>query len=139
MEHRFYAALCQDARDIREQVFVAEQGFCHEFDEIDQRAICLVLYDEGLPVATGRLYPSDEPGEYILGRIAVIKSHRGQNLGALVISLLEKRAQELGARCASLSAQCRAQGFYEKQGYHAEGETYLEEFCPHITMKKSLQ
>ncbi len=138
MKHCFYHALCGDARDIRTRVFVEEQGFCHEFDEIDQFADCLVLYDGETPVATGRLYPSREPGEYILGRIAVIKSHRGQNLGAQVISLLEERARELGARCACLSAQCRAQGFYEKQGYRAESEPYLEEFCPHVTMKKSL-
>ena len=35
-----------------------------------------------------------------------------------------------------LSAQVRAQGFYEAIGYHAKGETYLDEYCPHVTMTK---
>ena len=39
--------LSQDARIIRQEVFVEEQGFHHEFDEIDSRAWHLVLYENG--------------------------------------------------------------------------------------------
>lgn len=35
-----------------------------------------------------------------------------------------------------LSAQVQAQGFYEKLGYVASGEPYLDEHCPHIHMEK---
>lgn len=36
------------------------------------------------------------------------------------------------------NSQCRAQGFYEKIGYVASGETYLDEDCEHIHMEKKL-
>ena len=39
--------LSQDARIIRQEVFVEEQGFHHEFDETDQTAWHLVLYENG--------------------------------------------------------------------------------------------
>lgn len=29
-------------------------------------------------------------------------------------------------------------GFYEKNGFQAYGEEYLDEFCPHIHMEKRL-
>ena len=50
-----------DAISIREEVFQKEQGFITEFDEIDNTATHVVLYDGELPVATGRLY-QDETG-----------------------------------------------------------------------------
>ncbi len=138
MEHRFFQTLHPDARAIREEVFMREQGFREEFDKADGYAECMVLYDGETPAATGRLYPLDTPGEYLLGRIAVRRAYRGRQLGAQVVAILEARAREHGARQTVISAQCRARGFYEKQGYHAEGEPYFEEFCPHIRMKKSL-
>ncbi|MDY4474645.1 GNAT family N-acetyltransferase [Mitsuokella sp.] len=37
-----------------------------------------------------------------------------------------------------LSAQIQARPFYEKLGYRASGEEYLDEYCPHIRMEKEL-
>ena len=37
--------------------------------------------------------------------------------------------EKTGAAGIELSAQCRVRGFYEKCGYAAEGEIYLDEFC----------
>ena len=51
---------------------------------------------------------------------------------------LEKKARELGYPKAKLSAQVSAMGFYEKNGFQAYGEEYLDEFCPHIHMEKRL-
>lgn len=51
---------------------------------------------------------------------------------------LEAQAKRLGAKEIELSAQCRATGFYEERGYAADGDEYLDEFCPHIQMKKKL-
>lgn len=138
LEYRFYKPLCQDARHIRTEVFVKEQGFQREFDHIDQIAECLVLYRDSKAVATGRLYPSERCGEYGIGRIAVLPDYRGQRLGAEVLSLLEERARQNGAGRLLLSAQCRAQGFYERHGFHTVGAVYLDESCPHIKMEKEL-
>lgn len=69
-----------DARVIRQSVFVEEQGFEYEFDDIDETALHLVLYDENdNPCATGRLFFD---GCMKIGRIAVMKEYRGQSLGS---------------------------------------------------------
>ncbi len=124
------------AKRIREAVFVKEQGFHHEFDEIDDTALHVVVFADGVPAATGRLY-QDDAGWHI-GRVAVIQQFRGQNLGALVVEALENAAKRNRAGKITLSAQVRVQGFYEKQGYTGFGEIYLDEFCPHIAMEKQL-
>ena len=81
-----------DARLIRQSVFVEEQGFEYEFDDIDETALHLVLYDENdNPCATGRLFFDDCMK---IGRIAVMKEYRGQSLGSEVIVILEEKALE---------------------------------------------
>lgn len=125
-----------DAAPIREEVFLKEQGFTAEFDHIDDIALHLVIYDDGVPVATGRLY-QDETG-YHIGRVAVAKSHRSQHLGAKVLQILEDEARRLHYDVISLSAQCRVQSFYEKQGYRSLNDLHMDEFCPHVTMVKTL-
>ncbi len=53
-----YDSLPDEAVEIRENVFVKEQGFEKEFDEIDEKAIHLVMFGEHShkPVATCRIY-----------------------------------------------------------------------------------
>lgn len=135
--HKFYDCLPEEAKLIRGEVFVDEQGFADEFDDTDGICQHLVLFDEDAPIATGRIFPQSE-NTYAAGRIAVKKEYRGKNIGMEVMRLLEEKAAELGADTVAVSAQCRARGFYEKAGYTASGETYLDQFCPHIHMEKNL-
>ena len=115
------------AAKLREEVFLQEQGFSTEFDEIDPIAWHLTLTRGGETLAVGRLYPAP-----------VAKPWRGQSLGRDVALALEQKARLLGGRAIDLSAQLHAQGFYEKLGYAAYGDIYLDEHCPHIHMKKQL-
>lgn len=137
MEIRFYQGLCSQARAIREAVFVQEQGFINEFDEIDAAALHMVIYDGETAVATGRVY-RDAGGVYHIGRVAVVKEYRGKHLGNRVLLALEQKAAEMGAQSVVLSAQCAVRDFYEKNGYAAAGEVYLDEHCPHIHMEKQI-
>lgn len=128
-----------DAFSVRMEVFVREQGFSadQEFDATDPVAHHVVLYDGDLPVGTGRVFPSKEPGLYVLGRIAVRQSCRG-GTGRLLMERMEELARRLEAAALTLGAQCRVRGFYEKLGYTAYGDEYMDEHCPHIHMKKVL-
>ena len=72
-----------DASLIRQQVFVEEQGFVNEFDDIDHEAYHAVIYTGGYPIATGRLF--DENGEAHIGRICVRKAYRGRDLGRMIV------------------------------------------------------
>ncbi len=85
--------LCEEAKIIREEVFVKEQGFLEEFDDIDDVAKHLVFYVEGKPAATCRYYRGTAEGEYIAGRIAVRQEFRGRNLGSILWKFLRKMSK----------------------------------------------
>lgn len=123
---------------IRKAVFMEEQGFQQEFDEIDERAYHALILDGEAPAAVGRLYTEDGK-TYIIGRIAVMASYRGKHLGERVVTALEEQAKACGAKCVSLSAQCRVAGFYEKLGYAKTDDYHMDEFCPHVTMQKTFK
>lgn len=122
------------AKEIRQRVFVNEQGFENEFDEIDEKAWHIVVFLGEIPVATARLYQQNE--DFHIGRVAVLKEHRGKKLGETAVLMLEKKAKELGISQISLSAQVTAKGFYEKMGYKSLEDLHYDEFCPHVTMTK---
>lgn len=83
-------------------------------------------------------YFRERSGDFIIGRVAVLPEFRGRNLGAQIMLALEQEARRVGGKRISLSAQCRASGFYQTLGYREIGEAYLDEFCLHILMEKSL-
>ena len=116
-EIRFFDKLPEEAKHIRITVFVNEQGFSNELDEIDNTAIHALLF---------------------LGRIAVLKEFRGLDLGTEIVKAMFEKAKSLGAEKCEISAQCRAMEFYKKLGFKEDGEAYLDEYCPHIHMEKSL-
>lgn len=60
---------------VRKAVFMEEQGFQQEFDDVDDRAYHVLIQDGERPVATGRLFTED--GEtYLIGRVAVLSAYR---------------------------------------------------------------
>lgn len=128
-----------DAFFVRASVFVVEQGFKVEFDDLDKVSWHLTVYDREEPIGAARLY-QDENGIWQLGRICVLENYRGKHLGNQILSACEEKIRTLakGPAVAHLSAQVRAKGFYRKNGYVESGEEYLDEFCPHISMSKEL-
>ncbi|MBO6140391.1 MAG: GNAT family N-acetyltransferase [Ruminococcus sp.] len=129
-----------DIKALRTEVFIKEQGFENEFDEIDNKATHVLIYDGKVPVATGRLFSEDENGEeYIIGRVCVKKEYRDKKLGKRVIMALEEDARKMGGRRVSVSAQCRVQGFYEALGYSATDDLHDDEGVPHVTMIKTIR
>ncbi len=124
----------QDAIDIRTEVFINEQGVSpeEEFDHLDHRAFHLIIYDDGIPSATGRLFFMDR---YHIGRIAVKKEKRGLHLGDLTVRMLLVKAFNDGADYVTISAQMHAVPFYERFGFVSYGDTYDEAGIEHIAMK----
>ena len=130
--------LPKQAKKIREEVFVEEQGFFEEFDDADGCCTHLLAWEDGLAVGTCRIYFQAETGRYTVGRLAVRKPFRGKNIGANLLDAATTRLKESGAKEAYLHAQTRAKPFYEKQGFIPFGEEDEEEGCAHIWMKKEL-
>ena len=128
----------QDALLLRNQVFVEEQGFYDDVEEIDNTAWHLVLYEDGKLMGCARMFFESE-GVLHAGRIAVRKEYRGKHRGSLVMDELYKKAEELGARKILLGAQYQAVPFYEKQGYTVCSEEYLDQGYPHFNMEKEIK
>ena len=133
---RTFDALPADARTIREEVFVREQGFTEEFDETDGRAKHIVLYRSGDAVGTCRVFLQD--GRAHVGRVAVRKAERGRGAGGALLAAAEQTARAMGMRSVELAAQVRAAEFYRKYGYAPCSAPFDEEGCPHIRMRKDL-
>ena len=138
MQIQVFNKLPKEAQMILKKVFMEEQCFRHEYDETDEAAEHLVAYENGEPIGTCRIFRDDEKDVYMLGRLAVLAQYRGKQAGAFLMQEAEKRVCEQGGTVLWLHAQCRAAGFYEKQGYRKSGETGLDEGCPHIWMSKAL-
>lgn len=130
--------LSDDAKAIREQVFIKEQKFVNEFDDTDNISLHTVMYDDKRPIACCRIYKGKSDGEYIAGRIAVIKEYRSRHLGQAMLSKIESEVRKAGGKKISVSAQLRAEKFYENSGFKPSGEVYFDEYCEHIHMEKLL-
>ncbi len=135
---KFSDYLTEDEVIIRTEVFVEEQKFKEEFDTQDKNSFHLVIYDNEKPVGCCRFFKTEVNGKFKLGRLAIRKSHRGKHFGKVIMKEAEHLAKSEGAVIMALSAQRRASGFYEKLGYVKMGEIYLDEYCEHIHMEKTL-
>lgn len=128
-----------DAYEVRERVFMDEQGYKDEFDDIDDRATHLTIYSgEGELVGCARVY-AREPGspDFVLGRVAVLPEYRGQGYATELICAAEDVAREMGADTIRLHAQEYIESLYGKQGYRRIAEVdYEDEGQPHIWMEK---
>jgi predicted GNAT family N-acyltransferase len=125
-----------DASAIREAVFVAEQGVPPEIelDEWDERCDHALAIDAGgRAVGTGRLLPDGH-----IGRMAVLREHRGRGVGAAILEALIERARQRGMRRVVLNAQTHAAGFYARFGFAASGDEFLEAGIPHLEMARDL-
>ncbi len=139
MRVEIFQTLPEQAADIRKKVFVEEQGFQEEFDNIDLTAVHFVLFDDSdAPIATCRVFQKGNNGIYFLGRLAVLKESRGKNIGSILVKKAEEYVKKIGGEQIQLHAQCRATAFYNRVGFTSFGDIEDEEGCPHIWMRKML-
>jgi hypothetical protein len=125
----------QDILAIRHRVFSVEQQVDPDidFDGLDGLAIQVLASSEGIAVGTGRMLADGH-----IGRIAVLKEYRGKGIGSDIIQALVKQAREAGMTKVFLGSQVRAVPFYEKLGFSAAGENYIEANIPHTPMEMTI-
>lgn len=137
MDTKMYTALPQEAKDIRIEVFMKEQGFENEFDDIDDMSHHIVVFDEEKPIGTCRFFKEND--HYTIGRVAVLKEYRNQHIGNVLLESAEKEIKKLNGALIVVHAQVRVSPFYEKQGYIQFGQIDDDEGVPHMWMKKRIQ
>ncbi len=135
----YFNDVTDDTRYIRETVFVIEQGFSEEFDEIDKKSIHFLVKVNNKRAATARIFKSDNSDtKWTVGRFAVLKEYRGTGLGSFLMKKVEEKIKEQGGNVAELSAQKQAEKFYLSLGYTPMGDIYYDQHAPHIHMEKEL-
>lgn len=137
--YKVFTNLPEEAKFIRTTVFVDEQHFVDEFENNENTAIHIVMYVDDKAVGTSRIIYQEKHSCYVIGRFAILKEYRNLGLGHLLMEYTEKVIiEQFGHIQVGISSQHQAQGFYEKSGYKATNETYLDQYCPHVWMIKNL-
>lgn len=113
---------------VRIQAMAKKHGIAlhQEFDEHDGAdARCVVVLDEGFPVATARMYPLDEMS-VMIGRVVVLPEYRGRGLGAQVVRACEQWAAEEGCTTSVVESREGKEAFYQRLGYAPCGAPPVE-------------
>ncbi len=139
MEIKVYEQLPADAKYIRRKVFMEEQEFKNEFDDIDSMCTHILIYESVVPVATCRFYYNAKRQSYVIGRVAVLKEFRGKNYGSVLLKAAENEIIKKQGNNIELSAQVRVSAFYERNGYVTSNEIHDDEGCLHVWMRKELR
>lgn len=122
----------------RADVFVGEEEILYpDVDGIDYDSIHVFQTDEaGKVTAYMRLFPkADEPDVAQMGR--VLTRVHGQGLGGRLLRAGIKVAFGcMHAGSIYLESQKHAQGYYEKEGFLATSDDFLEADVMHVQMRK---
>ena len=114
---------------VEQQVPLAE-----ELDGRDREALHLVAVADGEVVGTCRLL--FYPVRATLGRMAVAPEWRGRGIGSRLLDEAEAQARASGADRIALAAQTGAVGLYERAGYRARGDRFMDAGIEHVLMEK---
>lgn len=123
-------------RTVRGEVFQREQGVPEEleWDDLDAVAVHVLARDTfGNAIGCGRLLPDGH-----IGRVAVLRHWRGKGVGTEIMQVLIALARERGHDELHLNAQTQAVPFYERIGFRAQGEEFLDAGIPHRHMHRRL-
>jgi predicted GNAT family N-acyltransferase len=120
------------AMPIRRSVFIEEQQVpeSKEWDDEDSSALHIIVIKKGETVATARLTQKGK-----IGRMSVLKAHRNQGIGSMMLVELINAAKQRGLQDIKLWSQTHAQAFYKKHAFIACGNEFLDAGIPHIEMR----
>ena len=121
-----------ELRAIRETVFMKEQSVPkeEEWDGQDEASWhYLAKADDNETIGCARLMRSGQ-----IGRMAVLREYRGLGVGELLLNNVVSQAKELQMNLIFLHAQTYAVGFYERAGFRAHGDEFMDANIPHYAM-----
>jgi putative N-acetyltransferase (TIGR04045 family) len=111
---------------IRRSIFVAAQGL-FEHDDRDLRdehpaTLHAIGLAGGEVVGAVRLYPLDGEGLWKGDRLAVLPADRALQLGAMLVRYAVRTAGERGGRLMVAQVQVPNTRFFERLGWHRDGD-----------------
>ncbi|WP_167957625.1 GNAT family N-acetyltransferase [Anaerosporobacter faecicola] len=131
-----------DVINVRKQVC----GFDQQ-DSMDTEAIHVIVYENHIPVACGRLLIVHET--FLLDGIYVIQEKRNEKIGDFVVRLLVEKAYLLNTETVNVICDSTNKGFFSKLGFieiksiltdlaYAVQEKEDIPFCMHIAKEKAI-
>ncbi len=130
-----WEALRESAGDIRRIVLIEEQRvpLTEEWDGRDDDCRHFLALLNGAPVGTARLLPDAH-----IGRVAVLAEARDSGIGAALMLAAIETARRESYPAVELAAQTHALPFYERLGFTAFGDEFLDAGIPHRNMRLEL-
>ncbi|MDO6965149.1 GNAT family N-acetyltransferase [Rhizobium alvei] len=130
-----FSSLCNEAFRLRRDIFVREQKIPEdeEFEAADLTARHFVAILGGEVCGTMRIIVTDE--HVRIGRVAVGQPWRGRGVAAAIIEHALSVFADVASGRFYLTAQADKLRFYEKFGFTAYGESFLDGGIPHLKMK----
>lgn len=121
----------------RAEVFLLEQNIiCQDLDDTDRESLHCFFYNGERVTAYLRAFVSEKDAVTI-GRVLTLEHKRG--LGSeLMKKSIDAIKNRLNSKKIFVHAQKQAIGFYEKMGFKAVTDEYLEEGVIHVTMEKNI-
>jgi radical SAM protein (TIGR04043 family)/putative N-acetyltransferase (TIGR04045 family) len=128
------------AMAIRHQVFVDEQQLFQETDadEYDRKSTHLIAELEGQVIGTVRVFPVDETGRWIGGRLAILKDRRGSGAGELLVKEAMRFVKKKG--CTTFTALIQEENipFFLQIGWRPSGVLHEYRGRVHRQMRADL-
>ena len=120
-------------RNVREKVFICEWRIPKkiEFDNDDSNAYHMLVCDDLIqePVATGRIMPNGD-----ISRIAVLMSHRKNDLDKIVLKGLFNVAKELNLNEIFINSPLDHVDYFKKNHFYNIGSVFMEAGMPRQRM-----
>jgi ElaA protein len=124
---------------LRAEVFVVEQNCPYlDMDDKDQKSFHVLGYDNGKLVACTRLVPQGVSYELepSIGRVVTHPSVRKLGYGKLLMEYsINECKKRFNSNVIVIGAQQYLDRFYRELGFIPEGDMYLEDNIPHMTMR----
>lgn len=138
-EVAFGSALYRSAVAFRDEHLRRPLGLATSIADLggEDAQIHIVAIDGDAVVGTVVLKPLTDD-RVKLRQMAIAPDRRGTGLGRRVVRSAEAAAAARGFRTVEMSARVSARAFYERLGYRAVGDEFLEVTVPHVTMVKRL-
>lgn len=123
---------------IRREVFLKEQQVPveDEWDGKDETAIHFLVQNASNAIGSARLLIDElnQQQHFHIGRVAVLKPFRAQGIGQQLMEFILTYCAKAAPYQIYLHAQTERRTFYERLGFVAQGDVFMDAGIPHISM-----
>ena len=124
-----------EARDLRIEVFVQEQGFelGNEMDEHDNHCWHVLVRKNGNLIGNSRVIQK-KCGNFYLGRVLIKKTERGNGYSTHMLNKVIDECKKRGYNKLYTESQMPVVGIYHKLGFKDQGPIFEVEGADHQKM-----